>query len=69
VLSRGEPGLAARGGAVLGGQCSAAHGIDLGVEVGLCAHHRGCSTVLHVGGEEPVAGAWTKGRPSCSRVQ
>jgi hypothetical protein len=65
VLSRGEPSLAARGGAVLGGQCSVVHGTDLGAEVGLDAHHRGCSMVSRAGGEEPGA----KSRRSCYRVQ
>jgi hypothetical protein len=68
VLSRGEPGLAARGGAVLNDQCSVAHGIDLGAKVGLDAHHRGHSTVSRAGGEELAAGAWTEGCRSYYRV-
>jgi hypothetical protein len=34
VLSRGEPSLGSQGGVVLSGQCSAAHGIDLGQKLG-----------------------------------
>jgi hypothetical protein len=61
-------------GAVLSGQCSAAHGIEFGAEVGLDALHRGLGPKVTEAaarfGEQhgSVVGASTEGHRSCCRV-